>query len=368
MSLLDANHAFICEEVHRQLKALESQHPDLKTHVYAAIVITDERNGFHVDVLVLATGTKCIHPEYLRQNPGARVWDCHAEVLARRGFKARIGEDLIRLIGNDSSSDLLEEVPDSPTRTFRFKPHLRKHLFISKRPCGDCSQWKSRKKGGRKSTSGTMRAKWLNRKGTHPPKPFAKDSRFKIMSCSDKVVQWNVTGVQGALFSQHLEPVYFDSIIIEGVRNHLTLVNRGINGRLEGGVKGLLGPYHVHHVPVHHGACGRELPTAKPQHKAAVWIKFMDGSAFEVIDTTTGQRADKLGQSILSKESFYRQYCQIDPNWRPSQFHLLVYNACKAKAAEYRVVKQRFQDALENGGQTKWFSLSKVISKSDVKI
>ena len=53
-------------------------------------------------------------------------------------------------------------------------------------------------------------------------KPGRADSPPTLcMSCSDKIASWNVTGFQGALASQFLEPVYVDTILIGDVETAL---------------------------------------------------------------------------------------------------------------------------------------------------
>lgn len=53
-------------------------------------------------------------------------------------------------------------------------------------------------------------------------KPGRADSPPTLcMSCSDKIASWNVTGLQGALASHFLEPIYVDNILIGDVEDSL---------------------------------------------------------------------------------------------------------------------------------------------------
>ena len=69
-----------------------------------------------------------------------RVLDCHAEVLAHRGFKRFLLEQSLHALKPSSSApSIFEVVGNGSMLCLKLKPHIKFHLYSSSQPCGNAS-------------------------------------------------------------------------------------------------------------------------------------------------------------------------------------------------------------------------------------
>ena len=202
------------------------------TVLAGAVVHTNSSNP---TVVALATGAKCT--PYERLSPqGDVLHDCHAEVLVRRGVRAWLLERLIK--EKKCSDSVIDHLPrvfvpvawdlEVPVR-WSLAPHVRLSWYISMLPCGEASssalQIQHFLDDGHLRTSDTHTSRGVLRGRDMPyasssacilrSKPGRADAPPSIsMSCSDKFMLWNAVGIQGALLSRWLEPIYIDQVVL----------------------------------------------------------------------------------------------------------------------------------------------------------
>ena len=51
---------------------------------------------------------------------------------------------------------------------------------------------------------------------------IVRGERLRTMSCSDKVCRWNLLGLQGALLSHFLAPIYLSSLTLGTFTNRIS--------------------------------------------------------------------------------------------------------------------------------------------------
>ncbi|EHH18851.1 Double-stranded RNA-specific editase B2 [Macaca mulatta] len=350
-------------EVTMDLTPMHARHKAL-----AGIVMT-KLDARQAQVVALSSGTKCISGEHL-SDQGLVVNDCHAEVVARRAFLHFLYTQLELHLSKrreDSERSIFVRLKEGG---YRLRENILFHLYVSTSPCGDArlhspyeitTDLHSSKHLVRKFR-GHLRTKIESGEGTVPVRgPSAVQTwdgvllgeQLVTMSCTDKIARWNVLGLQGALLSHFVEPVYLQSIVV-GSLHHTGHLARVMSHRMEG--VGQLPASYRHNRPLLSGVSDAEA--RQPGKSPPFSVNWVVGSVdLEIINTTTGRRScggpSRLCKHVLSAR-WARLYGRLStrtpsPGDTPSMY-------CEAKlgAHTYQSVKQQLFKAFQKAGLGTW--------------
>ncbi|NXY79520.1 DSRAD deaminase, partial [Glareola pratincola] len=355
------------------------QHNLLGRKILAAIIMRRGSKGLGV-VVSIGTGNRCVKGEELSLK-GETVNDCHAEIISRRGFVRFLYSELMKYDPSNPSSAEESIFEPAGGKRLKIKSGVTFHLYVSTAPCGDgalfdksCSDQASVAGQAQHQPlfenpkQGKLRTKVENGEGTIPVESsdivptwdgIQHGERLRTMSCSDKILRWNVLGLQGALLSHFLEPVYLSSVTLGYLysQGHLT---RAICCRLARDGSALQGklqaPYHVNHPEVGRvSVYDSARQTGKTKESSVNWCLADEGEV-EVLDGTKGKvDGPKLDVSRVSKRRMFALFQQLcAKNGCQDLQNLSVYSDAKEAAAGYQEAKQHFFGALEEMGYGSW--------------
>lgn len=349
------------------------QHSLLGRKILATIVM---RKGEGLGTVVsLGTGNRCVKGEELSLK-GDTVNDCHAEIISRRGFVRFLYIELLKYYDGADNS-IFEPAGDK----LQIKSDISFHLYISTAPCGDGALFdKSCSEVGdnvehhqplfENTKQGKLRTKVENGEGTIPVESSAivptwdgiqHGERLRTMSCSDKILRWNVLGLQGALLSHFLNPIYLKSITLGYLYNHGHLT-RAVCCRLgrdgDAFSKSLPSPFLLNHPEVGRvSVYDSTRHTGKTKESSVNW-SLPDQHSVEVLDGTKGKLdGNKLSSSRVSKSNLFvlfRMLCQRCG--RNDLLSLASYSQAKVAASSFQQAKQQFFQALCAHGYGAWIS------------
>uniref|UniRef100_A0A2I3MRL3 Double-stranded RNA-specific adenosine deaminase n=1 Tax=Papio anubis TaxID=9555 RepID=A0A2I3MRL3_PAPAN len=305
--------------------------------ILAAIVMKKDSEDMGV-VVSLGTGNRCVKGDSLSLK-GETVNDCHAEIISRRGFisTAPCGDGALF---DKSCSDRAMESTDS------------RHYPVFENP-----------------KQGKLRTKVENGEGTIPVESsdivptwdgIRLGERLRTMSCSDKILRWNVLGLQGALLTHFLQPIYLKSVTLGYLfsQGHLT---RAICCRVtrDGSAfeDGLRHPFIVNHPKVGRvSVYDSKRQSGKTKETSVNWC-LADGYDLEILDGTRGTVDGPRNElSRVSKKNIFLLFKKLCSFRYRRDLLRLSYGEAKKAARDYETAKNYFKKSLKDMGYGNWIS------------
>ncbi|XP_056246802.1 double-stranded RNA-specific editase B2-like [Seriola aureovittata] len=332
--------------------------------VLAGIVMTRGFDLRSAQVVSLATGTKCLDLDHVTDRDST-LSDCHAEVVSRRAL-VRFLYTQLELLLCKSADGGEPSIFVANKGGLQLRDGVLFHMYVSSSPCGDArlncpyettAAYPSRRfrchlrvkvNGGEGTLPVTARRANQKWDGVSPGKPLV------TMSCTDKMAKWSVVGLQGALLSHLVEPVYLHSLTV-GTLSHTGHLGRALTRRLAP-VKHLPLPYRRRRVLLSCLSSNEVRPAGKAPNVSVNW-SCGDGG-LEEISTSTGRRRDSGTPSQLCRSSLFARWQRLQQqlNGQISDAGAVTGTYCGSKIAAgcYQRALQQFTGALQVGGLGTW--------------
>ncbi|KAF4021271.1 hypothetical protein G4228_013731 [Cervus hanglu yarkandensis] len=365
---------------HRCFNALTNsfQPSLLGRKILAAIIMKKDSDDLGV-VVSLGTGNRCVKGDSLSLK-GETVNDCHAEIISRRGFIRFLYSELMKYNPQTAKDSIFE--PAKGGEKLQIKKSVSFHLYISTAPCGDgalfdksCSDRAVESTDSRhypvfeNPKQGKLRTKVENGEGTIPVESsdivptwdgIRLGERLRTMSCSDKILRWNVLGLQGALLTHFLQPVYLKSVTLGYLfsQGHLT---RAICCRVtrDGSAfeDGLRHPFIVNHPKVGRvSVYDSKRQSGKTKETSVNWC-LADGYDLEILDGTRGTVDGPRNElSRVSKKNIFLLFKKLCSFRYRRDLLRLSYGEAKKAARDYEIAKNYFKKCLKDMGYGNWIS------------
>lgn len=346
---------------------MENNPTHIRRKVLAGMVLSHGYDQDSCVVVSVTTGTKCINGERMSVN-GSVLNDSHAEIVSRRCLNNFFYTELEKFLNPSTSGESIFQMNERGGG-MRLKNDYKFHLFINTAPCGDSRIFSphdecSVDKHPNRKARGQLRTKIESGEGTIPVKSsegiqtwdgVLQGERLLTMSCSDKIAKWNVVGLQGALLSNFIEPIYLDSIVL-GSLFHPDHLYRAVCGRIENTIHALPPPFRLNKPKMSLISSKEVRQPGKAPNFSVNWT--LGDSGPEIVNAITG-RTEQNQTSRVAKCKLFVRFLRLvghAPSMTPMTLDGCprMYSECKEKALNYQMAKKQLYDAFSKAELGNW--------------